>query len=359
MKNILMIMMIACYQVFGLEIDEKLTLRLVNVSQTKKTILINRGAEDGLNEGDHAKFFLSTGLVARGVVIKVSPTRSVWSVYRVANSQYIVNDTVMKLKITPAIKLSSDNSKMIVTEDIPKQIDRSSDPRDLGIPLEEGADDLPEQGVVSTNRVSQVTWDDTPDISEHRFEVVSVLSLSIFSSSTISDNSNQPEFSDGDSSSHLLFGFEYYFNPDSFLGKFSIQGFYRSQNIKLLNSQGATLTENIDTMGGALNYHLFKTPRFASVFLPYVQVGLGVGGVSGQYAPGAENSGADTEDATGNVTSLNVGLGVKYTFKNKFGARFQVDYLTQTLNYEENGDNDIWTKKKSGISSFMGMSYRF
>ena len=42
-----------------LEIDEKLTLRILDVSDTKRTILINRGLEDGLVVGDHAKLYLS------------------------------------------------------------------------------------------------------------------------------------------------------------------------------------------------------------------------------------------------------------------------------------------------------------
>jgi hypothetical protein len=54
--------------VFSLEIDEKLTLRILKISKTKRTILINRGIEDGLAEGDHAKFFDQSGVLARGKV---------------------------------------------------------------------------------------------------------------------------------------------------------------------------------------------------------------------------------------------------------------------------------------------------
>ena len=81
-------------------------MRIVKVSQSKKTILINRGVEDGLIKGDHAKFFLTVGVVARGVVVKVSPTRSVWSIYRLVNADYITDDQVMKLKITAPVKIT-------------------------------------------------------------------------------------------------------------------------------------------------------------------------------------------------------------------------------------------------------------
>ena len=50
---------------FALEVDEKLTLRFLRASSSKKTILINRGLEDGFAEGDHAKFYIDSGVIAR------------------------------------------------------------------------------------------------------------------------------------------------------------------------------------------------------------------------------------------------------------------------------------------------------
>ena len=103
-------------KVFALELDEKLTMRILSVSQSKKTILINRGIEDGLVVGDHAKLFLTTGVVGRAVTIKVSPTRSIWSVYRLVNPQFIVSDRVLNLKIASPLKLTEDSSKALVIE---------------------------------------------------------------------------------------------------------------------------------------------------------------------------------------------------------------------------------------------------
>src|SRR4051812_7385275 len=85
---------------WALAVDEKLPLRILKSSDSKKTVLINRGIEDGLVVGDHAKFFLTTGVVGRGVVIKASPSRSVWSLYRVISPTELVADKVMNLKIT-------------------------------------------------------------------------------------------------------------------------------------------------------------------------------------------------------------------------------------------------------------------
>ncbi len=97
----------------ALDIDEKLTLRLLNVSGTQRTVLVNRGAEDGLVVGDHAKFFITAGVIARGVVEKVSPTRSVWSLYRIVDSNEIVKDKVLNIKISTPAKITDDPTKSL------------------------------------------------------------------------------------------------------------------------------------------------------------------------------------------------------------------------------------------------------
>ena len=104
---------------FALEIDEKLTIRFLKVSNSKKTILVNRGSEDGLVVGDHAKFFVTSGVVARGVVEKVSPSRSVWSLYRVVDPAEITDDKVLNLKIASAVKITEDPTKSMKDEPIP------------------------------------------------------------------------------------------------------------------------------------------------------------------------------------------------------------------------------------------------
>ncbi len=103
----------------ALDIDEKLTLRFLRVSATKKTVLVNRGGEDGLVVGDHAKFFITAGVVARGAVEKVSPTRSVWSLYRIVDPSEIVEDKVLNLKIATPAKITDDPSRSLKDEPIP------------------------------------------------------------------------------------------------------------------------------------------------------------------------------------------------------------------------------------------------
>ena len=99
-----------------LEISEKLTLRILKVSGSKKTILINRGLEDGLEVGDHANFFMLKGVVARGVVAKASPTYSIWSIYRISHPSDLIANKVMNLKITPKATLSKDPTHALKAE---------------------------------------------------------------------------------------------------------------------------------------------------------------------------------------------------------------------------------------------------
>src|SRR6476469_843304 len=91
---------------FSLEVAEKLTVRILKTSESRKTVMLNRGTEDGLVEGDHARFLVTAGIVARAVCVKVAPTRSVWSIYRLVNADFLVNDSVMTIKITPPVKIT-------------------------------------------------------------------------------------------------------------------------------------------------------------------------------------------------------------------------------------------------------------
>ena len=97
----------------ALIVDKTLQCRLINISHSKRTVLLNRGSEDGLQDGDHAKFYISNSdeIFARAIVRKVSPRRSLWSVYRVINPEYLKKDTILQLSITNPIPLSSDLSR--------------------------------------------------------------------------------------------------------------------------------------------------------------------------------------------------------------------------------------------------------
>ena len=141
MKQIFsLILMMISFSALALEVDEKLTVRIIKTSESRKTVMINRGIEDGLAENDHARFIVTAGIVARAVCVKVSPTRSVWSVYRLVNADFILADSVMTLKITPPVKITKDESQTLVQEDTPSK--PVGAPSELGIPLAEEAQDI-------------------------------------------------------------------------------------------------------------------------------------------------------------------------------------------------------------------------
>lgn len=108
------ILFIITGEAFGaLKEDAKFIARILGVSDSKRTILVNRGRENGLKEEQHAKISLPTGIIARAVVVKLSPSRSVWSVYRVFKKEKIEPQTVATFKISSPVKLTTDESKAL------------------------------------------------------------------------------------------------------------------------------------------------------------------------------------------------------------------------------------------------------
>lgn len=99
---------------FSLEVDKKLLFSIINFSKTKRTLLINKGLENGLKKGDQAKFFLdSERFVARATLIKASPTRSLWSVFKYRNKNIVQKGRVLNLIITKKVPLTNDVTKKI------------------------------------------------------------------------------------------------------------------------------------------------------------------------------------------------------------------------------------------------------
>ena len=130
MKSFFIICLLFTFKAYTLEVDEKLTLKILDTSSTKKTLLVNRGLEDGLVKGDHAKFFNETGVFARAVLVKVSPSRSVWSVYQLIKPDDLTKSLVANLKISTPVKVTADKTKMLTVENTP-ELSRSSCSRGL------------------------------------------------------------------------------------------------------------------------------------------------------------------------------------------------------------------------------------
>ena len=111
-KILIFSLLTASSNILALGIDEKVLGRILGVSDTKRTVLVNRGEEHALKVGDHAKFSTpQEGYFARGVVVRVSPTRSVWSIYRFLKKSAVRENLVATIKISTAIEITEDASK--------------------------------------------------------------------------------------------------------------------------------------------------------------------------------------------------------------------------------------------------------
>lgn len=344
---------------YALEIDEKLTGRILKVSQSKKTILINRGIEDGLAEGDHAKFYLSVGVVARGVVVKSSPTRSVWSVYRLVNHDYIKEDQVVNLKIAAPVKITKDESRMLVQENTPDSV-VGVDPRNLGIPLAEGAEDLAAGESLSMRS----------DLNRmERAEVTSIanLNMELWGSLQFSSISAQATASDGSSETigdeprtALTFGAEYYFKEDRlWYGRLSFGGYYSMTKIASMLFSGGTNREDSHEFGGSVFYHPLTAPSAVNKIIPFGTFSYFMGMTNSTYNPGEENSVGKDEMVGGVFSGYSLGGGVKYYTAHGYGARVILDYYARTDTFETDEYSVLWTKTYVGPRLYMAISYRF
>jgi hypothetical protein len=93
--------------------DSKFVARILGASDSKRTILVNRGRENGLTPDLHAKVSIPSGVIARAVIVKLSPSRSVWSVYRIFSKDQITAQTVATFKVSSPVKLTTDESRAL------------------------------------------------------------------------------------------------------------------------------------------------------------------------------------------------------------------------------------------------------
>jgi outer membrane protein W len=396
MKSFLMTALIlGSTALHALEIDEKLTLRFLKVSNSKKTVLINRGAEDGLAVGEHAKFFITSGVIARGVVEKVSPSRSIWSLYRVVDSAEIVDGKVLNLKIASPVKITDDPSKSLKDEPIPG----GSEKMDMNDPAESGkADDftlideadkkemeglgiddetVPEKKAEKPSKNSSknkkrsdnipvvnetVSYDKFSDRNWEVFGTVYLTSLSGTTSDPIVTDASGNTVTTDSSSTNIDFslGIERYLtNLDSETWRnFSGQAFVRSQTVK--SGSGTTVTSQYTDFGGGISYHFFNPPNAVNKFIGFGNASLGVGKVS---ISTSNSTTGTSSDITGSDNFFSVGLGSKFYVSNGLGLRAMVDYYhnTESLEYPDTaagGARSVSTNL-NGFRFQIGMSYRF
>jgi len=358
---LLLFMMIFNVSVYSLEIDEKLTMRIIGTSETRKTILVNRGSEDGLIKGDHAKFYLSLGVVARGVCIKASPARSVWSMYRLVNADYIKKDEVMKLKITAPVKITKDESRTLVADDTASNLN-TNDPRDLGIPLADGANDIdknqmsPKQNTMNMSE-AEIYSTNLRDKNKELFGSFHYSSKS----SEATNPSTSEAFTSTESNLILDAGIEYYFTDESkWYSRISIIGIFRLLRTSVQSAEGTDTSENSSYFGFGVNWYPLTRPSKVYKMIPFGHFAYYLGSTQSGFTPGDSiNNGVSSEDVPGSFTSVVFGGGVKYYLHTAYGVFARFDYEIRSDKFAEDNSAQQREKTSSGPRIFTGLLYRF
>ena len=389
---------------FALEIDEKLTLRFLKVSSTKKTVLINRGGEDGLVVGDHAKFFITAGVVARGVSEKVSPSRSVWSLYRIVDPEEITQDKVLNLKIATPVKITDDPSKSLKEEAIPggtevmtmdDDVTSSGTPEMDNIVVNDAdADELKELGMdsdeaselLSGSKSSKktvvtktsstktlpknVVVESGPSYSKNTsktWEVWGLMYVNSLSGTSESDDGTGAGTSESLSAAGSAIAFsvvveKYFLNFNDFLNEVSVGAFAHKKTIE----SGDKFKTKSDWFeyGGGINYHFYNSAADVNRLVAFGLGTFGVGNatIESKVITNGVDSGATTE---GTNSFFSLGIGAKYVLSNGFGVRGILDYYSSNEEFEFESTTTgtavttTQTRTLSGPRIQFGLSYRF
>jgi hypothetical protein len=351
-RKAVLVFMLLVSSAYALDIDEKLTLRILKVSASKKTILINRGLEDGLVVGDHAKFYLTDGVIARGLVVKASPSRSVWSLYRIIRIEEIREQKVVNLKAATPVKVTNDPTKSLNVTPITgggpeRMVERSDGTIDLGKADKKDLDRMDGREIEAHHIYKE------PVDTENVWEVFGLLGAQ---SLKITDNTYYATTTTDLSAAALGLGIERYFpGYDVDLARrFSFVMYAnRSSYVNTANS----VTSNIISIdvGAGSYYHFLNYPYATNRFSIYVgaAVGLGVESVTVETA-----STKTTDNGTANFFSGT--LGLKYLMGNRVGFRGFVEYVQRGITFKAEGTSYVESRQtQKGIRIGVGAAYRF
>lgn len=340
----------------ALEIDEKLTIRILRLSSTKKTALVNRGLEDALAVGDHAKFFLTTGVVARGVVVQISPGRSIWSLYRLVTPEAVIVDKMMNIKISAPIKLTDDPSKSLYATS-------TSSHTPVAIPLAEGANDLIGQDLEESERSDLLALGgivsegilESPQIQTVNLELFSLAHYNF--ASTASDLGNNESVKETGSGTSFSLGGEIYLPHSSpLLRKFSLFGLYYMGEQNATYSSRAKSSTEIKEYGGGIAYHFWGNPRAYGRLIGFVSASGGVGTTEDSLS---FTDGSASQANTGDSTFFGGAIGVKYFGQEGFGGRIVASYVSRSEDYAFDRESQNYDRTTTAPGIQLGFSYRF
>lgn len=342
---------------YSLEIDEKLTIRIIKLSESKKTILVNRGAEDGLVVGDQAKFIDQSGVIARGVVEKVSPTRTVWSIYSVVNPSEMVPEKVLNIKITDPLKLTGDETKELSDKDLTVETPKEVPKMDPSLPIKEGAkEEKKSKEVVIRNLETKqdAKGQGRSLLDRSTYELVGGFN---FNSQDYSVDLGSETSQNSITQLSLSLSLEKYFQTtQSFWRKFSfLAGLdWQSYSYDENKAREGSIPEDLLGFGLGINYHLFNDPFVADGLIPFVSLGIGFGSRTFNII---DQGKAYLEDAS--LFYFNIGIGAKYFTASGWGFRASLDYYSRSMTGNTAINGVMPDITSSGPRFWLGMSYRF
>jgi hypothetical protein len=369
---------------FALDIDEKLTLRFLKVSLSKKTVLVNRGAEDGLAMGDHAKFFVTTGVIARGVVEKVSPSRSVWSLYRVVDPAEISDGKVLNLKISSPVKITEDPTKSMKDEQSSAGSEKmnlndasiesesnapvnSADQKELeGLGIEDKPAVPKKENSTKTSKsreTNEVSSTNDQVILEsanlsNLWEVWGTFYINSLSGTVSStDSATTGSTAVANSTVDFSVGLErYFYHTESFLKNVSLKIFLHKKSIE--SGQDIKVMTNYLEYGGGLNYHFLNSPGKTNRLIAFGSLDFGIGSATETDTVITNGVSTQSADISGTNKFYSFGVGAKYILNNGFGAKVILDYFNSSESFNFPG-SIVVQRSLSGPRVQLGLSYRF
>lgn len=361
----------------ALEVDERLTVRFLRLSSTKKTVLVNRGIEDGLVAGDHARFFTTSGVVARGVVAQVSPTRSVWSLYRIVDADAVAADGLADIKITPPVKLTGDPSRSLFQDD---EVAAPA-PVPEGVALAPGADDLGDTDLEADIREEIADLDpdvvvsrearDEGVVGDRDMELLARFHMDMSTASFDLGAGGTEEVEETEGGTAFSLGVEKYFaGRGGLLGALSLWGtLHRGASDSVLASGWESSTSVMEYGGGA-SYHFLASPLSEGRVIGFVGAGGGMGSTTDVITdPGAAGGArassssalariAGVENA-GSSTFLSLVAGLKYYAAGGWGGRAEVDFYRRSESYAFTDATMNYERSVGGPRVRLGVAYRW
>ncbi|MAW07926.1 MAG: hypothetical protein CME61_06555 [Halobacteriovoraceae bacterium] len=352
----IIIFLLLNFKAYGLEVDEKLTLKILDTSSTKKTLLVNRGLEDGLVKGDHAKFFNETGVFARAVLVKVSPSRSVWSVYQLIKPDEITKSLVANLKVSTPVKVTADKTKMLTVENTPES---------SLVPLAPEAYDDPNNQLTGQEQKDLAALEDANIVepmegvfSDRDLEWYSLIQFDSTSSS--SDLASNGTATGSNSIFNLTFGLEKYFSTqENWLKNTSIQifGVYSAKETSALEGSQSSLT-NVEG-GIGFNYHFMAPANSFGRLISFANFSFGFGTSQDAFTVKTISDTTNTILYEGSSNFFSFGYGLKYFTFGGFGFKALAEYMRRGETYNLETEDVPFSKQVSGPRLQVGISYRW